>query len=288
ELNFRCLTPIPSKILTDPTRYQQILINIVGNSVKFTEKGKVELDISWFQDQDDIKKGRLHCTVRDTGIGIDLEEAKNLFQPFSQVDSSKTRKFGGTGLGLALARRLAKALEGDVYIEHSEKGKGSVFGIDIHTTVTPPSMMITSLNMRHDSSELPTKSYKNFLKGTHVLVVDDSSDNRNLISQFLKGAGASVDCAVDGAEGISKALGNDYGIVLMDIQMPNVDGYKATSELRKKGYRNPIIALTAHALKEERLNSLQAGCDDHLTKPVDRKTLIEQVGKHVGRDFADF
>lgn len=278
--NFRCTTPIPSEIITDPARYRQILVNIIGNSLKFTKSGKVELEISWYPDTKNSHRGMLRCYVIDTGIGIHEDDVKNLFQPFVQVDSSKSRRFGGTGLGLALSLRLAKALNGNAYIKESKVNEGSTFSIEIRTEKTKDAVLLQQLEMTVKETELPSTNFKNALKQTKILVVDDSSDNRNLISQFLVAAGAEVDCANDGIEGVAKALTNDYEIILMDIQMPNLDGYKATTQLREKGYDRPIIALTAHALKQEKINSINAGCDDHLTKPIDRKTLIDQVTKH--------
>ncbi len=283
ELNFRCANPIPSKIMTDPTRFRQILVNIIGNSLKFTQVGKVEMEMSWHPDKVSSANGMLRCLVKDTGIGIDPDEAKNLFQPFMQLDSSKSRRFGGTGLGLALSLRLAKALKGNAYIQESKKNEGSTFLVEIRTLVAAGSNFVENLDTTVKEVELPMKNYHNALKDLNVLVVDDSSDNRNLITQFLIAAGAKVDCAFDGVDGVAKALAKNYEIILMDIQMPKLDGYKATAQLREKGYDRPIIALTAHALKQEKINSLNAGCDDHLTKPIDRRTLIDQVTKYVGK-----
>lgn len=287
DLSFTCANAIPSKIMTDPTRFRQILVNIIGNSIKFTQRGKIEMKVTWHPDKEDSEAetggGMLQCLVRDTGIGIEAGEAIHLFQPFVQVDNSKSRRFGGTGLGLALSLRLAKALKGTVTILESKKDEGSTFKIEIRTRVTPKSVFINSLDTSVREIELPIKNYQNALKDLTVLVVDDSSDNRNLITQFLVAAGAKVDCAVDGVDGVSKALAKEYEIILMDIQMPRLDGYKATAQLREQGYVRPIIALTAHALKQEKINSLNAGCDDHLTKPIDRRTLIDQVIKYVNQ-----
>ena len=283
ELNFKCMNLIPLKVITDPTRFRQILVNIIGNSIKFTQTGKVEMEVSWHPDSKDSVGGMLRCLVKDTGIGIDPDEAVNLFQPFVQVDNSKSRRFGGTGLGLALSLRLAKALHGNASILESKKNVGSTFLVEIHMCMFPNSQFINQIDTSAREVELPIKNYQNALKDMNILVVDDSVDNRNLITQFLVAAGAKVDCAFDGVDGVSKALANNYEIILMDIQMPKLDGYKATAQLRQQGYIRPIIALTAHALKQERINSLNAGCDDHLTKPIDRRTLIDQVTKYVNR-----
>ncbi len=287
ELNFSCSNLIPRKIITDPTRLRQILVNIIGNSVKFTQTGKVEMDVSWHPDEKSAKTGLLRFIVKDTGIGIDPDEATKLFQPFVQVDSSKSRRFGGTGLGLALSLRLARALNGKAIIQESKINEGSTFLVEIRTVATQQSPFVSRIDTLLSDFELPQLNYHNALKNLNILVVDDSTDNRNLITQFLLAAGAIVDCAIDGEEGVSKALAKNYEIILMDIQMPKLDGYKATIQLRQQGYHKPIIALTAHALKQEKINSLNAGCDDHLTKPIDRRTLINQVKKYINKPTVD-
>ena len=281
--NFKSTTPIPVKIITDAARYRQILVNILGNSLKFTNTGKVELEIAWCPSPDVPAEGVLQCHIIDTGVGIDANDAKNLFQPFVQADGSKSRRFGGTGLGLALSLRLAKALSGNVAIKESSLNQGSTFLVEIKVKTSVKNLVTEHLDMNRKEIEQTPVHFKNVLQHKKILVVDDSSDNRNLISQFLAAAGAEVDCAQDGIEGVRKALAKEYEAILMDIQMPLLDGYKATAELREKGYFRPIIALTAHALKQERINSINAGCDDHLTKPIDRKTLIDQVVKHLNK-----
>ncbi|MES2963983.1 MAG: response regulator [Bdellovibrionota bacterium] len=273
-----CQNGIPSRVMTDPTRMKQILHNLVGNAIKFTAEGEVEVRVQWQPGHDG--KGKLQCFVRDTGVGIDAESAAKLFQPFTQADSSTTRKYGGTGLGLALARKLARALGGDVLLDSSHKAGGSVFRVDLAVDVIPYSGFweySDRVDPKESGIEKTDRAQRLF--GIKVLVVDDACDNRTLMSRFLTGAGAEVACAEHGREGVDKALAGSFDVILMDIQMPILDGYAATQELRNNGYDRPIIALTAHALKEERERSLSAGCDDHLTKPIDRNTLITQVLK---------
>jgi CheY-like chemotaxis protein len=241
----------------------------------------VAIEVSWLPDTTSIRGGLLRCSIVDTGIGIDAAEAKELFQPFVQVDNSNTRKFGGTGLGLALSRRLSEALGGNVDIQKSEKNVGSTFLVEIRTQATEDAQLVNQIDITATEPTKATAENKYILKDVTVLVVDDSRDNRNLITQFLKGAGAQVDCAVDGFDGVAQAISKNPQIVLMDIQMPNLDGLKATTQLREKGYTRPIIALSAHALKQEMENSLKAGCNDHLTKPINRRTLIDHVAKQV-------
>lgn len=287
-----CLTPIPKHVRTDPTRLRQILINIVGNAIKFTAEGSVHIAISWSKAQD-IENGLLRFVITDTGVGIDEMQASRLFQPFTQADSSTTRKFGGTGLGLALSRKLAIAMGGDVRLDPTLQAVGSRFiveirvqqvdGLDVWQDFNEAVATQGTAAAEHAATVQAALSSKAYLNGMNILVVDDAGDNRTLISRFLIAAGAKVDCAVDGFDGMDRALSKNYDVVLMDIQMPQLDGYSATTRLRAGGYLKPIIALTAHALKEERESSLNAGCNDHLTKPIDRTTLIDRVAKFGGR-----
>lgn len=271
-LEFEVKTKIPEFIFTDPTRLRQILLNMLSNAIKFTEKGKVTLAIEWVQDQ-------LRFHVKDTGVGIAEEHAEKLFHPFVQVDSSTTRRFGGTGLGLALSRKLAQALGGYVGLESSEAGRGSTFLIEIRA-MTPPSVAFFEKieEVKENKTEAAAMNTDlPALNGINVLLVEDAQINQILISRFLTSAGAKVEIANNGLEGMNKALQGDYGVVLMDIQMPEMDGYEATTKLRALGYDRPIIALTAHALKEDRDRCLQVGCSDYMTKPIDRKVLISQI-----------
>jgi signal transduction histidine kinase len=258
---------LPEHIETDPLRLRQILMNIIGNAIKFTEAGEVCVRVSHEPAGADC---RIHFSVQDTGPGIAFEQRGHLFQPFSQADNSTTRKYGGTGLGLMLSRRLAEALGGDVWLDPKGPPKGALFRISILAREV-------SLDKTEaaEERELP----ENSLKGCKVLVVEDSLDNQELLEQFLAGNGASVDFASNGREGIAKALGEDFDLVLMDIQMPVLDGYSATKELRLKGFGKPIVALSAHAMKEDREKSLSVGCNDHLVKPIDPTRLLKTVAR---------
>ncbi len=290
ELLITCETEIPKRIKTDPTRLRQIVTNLVGNALKFTTQGRVTLALSW-RAEEGQQPGVLRFTVTDTGVGIGPEHVPGLFQPFVQGDSSTTRKFGGTGLGLVLSRRLAHILGGDVRLERTEKDIGSTFVAEIKAL--PSSSEIFS-NLGEPIMLAVQRDFEkglitpNFLQDVEVLVVDDASDNRMLIQKILSAVGAHVDWACDGFEGIRKVIAKKYDVILMDIQMPQMDGYQTTAELRNQGYTGPIIALTAHALKEERENSLRSGCDDHLTKPIDRQNLIRQIAKFSDRFHRSF
>ncbi|KYG68484.1 hypothetical protein AZI87_04350 [Bdellovibrio bacteriovorus] len=274
-LNFEInlMNSIPQAIYSDPTRLRQILLNLVGNALKFTSHGFVHLDVQWQNDE-------MRFLISDSGVGIAPEHASKLFQPFVQEDGSTTRKFGGTGLGLALSRQLARAMGGDVKLEESKQGKGSKFLVTIHAEPVNRKSLISNLEFgiqrkRKSISEISDGR----LKGMKVLLVEDVLDNQALMVHFLNIAGAQVDVANNGQEGIAKALKGKYDAVLMDIQMPLMDGYEATRLLRAQNFKAPIIALSAHALREEREKSISAGCTEHLAKPVEFNVLIEHLSK---------
>lgn len=252
---------VPSTILTDPGRLRQILVNIIGNAVKFTNVGKVEVSCR-------RKAEHLEFVVKDTGRGVAKKDVDKLFQAFSQGDSTTTREFGGTGLGLILSRQLARALGGDVLLESSEIGKGSTFVIQVGLEVGSDKGLLV----------LSSKKSSNSLKGQKILVVDDSPDNRLLIRRILFRTGAVVTEVENGAE--SLGIAEDFDMIVLDIQMPVLDGYQTMARLREQGYKNPIIALTAHAMKEERDRCFALGCNDYLTKPIVVSVLIECLSRH--------
>jgi len=254
---------------SDPTRIRQILLNLVGNALKFTSSGEIEVEL-----KPQFESGTvcgLAFMISDTGIGMNQSVRKTIFEPFSQADNTTTRNFGGTGLGLVLSRRLARALGGDVEIIESQLGVGSKFlaTVQVKAAQARPTPVKTA-----DVEEitLPRKRLK-------VLLVEDSPDNQDLVSMILEEQGMIVDVAENGAVGIKMAEGNNYDVVLMDMQMPIVDGYEATARLRHDGYSKPIVALTAHAMVEDRDRILSLGCNAHLTKPLDSSLLIKTVSK---------
>ncbi|MEQ1878275.1 MAG: CHASE domain-containing protein, partial [Bdellovibrionia bacterium] len=280
RLTFSQETDLPAAIDSDPTRLRQILINVIGNAIKFSEGGEVQVTAG--ATFNGACNARLYFRVKDSGVGITPEQAKKLFRPFTQADNSMTRKFGGTGLGLALSRRFARALGGDVELVRSAPQEGSTFEIRIDGGNLSSVEMVKDLSQRlHPPQTFGSSSDQGMLEGVHALLVDDVLDNQVLMGRFLRMAGAEVDFASNGREGIDKATAHPYDIVLMDIQMPEVDGYEASRELRRRGFKAPIIALTAHALKEERDLTIRAGCDDHLTKPIQREYLLRKVVEYV-------
>jgi CheY-like chemotaxis protein len=220
--------------------------------------------------------------VEDSGVGIEASKAHKLFRAFSQVDSSISRRFGGTGLGLHLSRRLAEALGGDLVLDWSIAGVGSCFALTIKVgPVSGP--FIQSLQ---DSQRIIAKTSLQAMPANEqysVLLAEDSHDNQILIKIFLKKLGARVDVAGNGEEAIRLATSGDYDIILMDMMMPVMDGLEATRRLRSIGYQRPIVALTAHALKEEVEKSIAAGCDLHLTKPIQIDVLRRTIEVLLGR-----
>lgn len=278
NLKFDLKTEIPEFIFTDPTRIRQILVNVIGNAIKFTPQGGVTVEVSWLRFTDNDYK--LQFKVQDTGIGIDPTQRDKLFKPFVQVDNSTTRKFGGTGLGLFLSRQLAQALRGNIILEKCEVNEGATFLVELKVKPLSQTRYVGELGRAELPVANPTyPKQSDALKGLKILLVEDSVDNQNLITYFLKKAGADVEIAQNGVEGVQKTLAGAYNLILMDIQMPQLDGYQATALLREKGYAGPIIALTAHALKEEREKCLKAGYNEHMTKPVDRNVLINRVAQ---------
>jgi len=277
---------IPQTIRSDPTRIRQILINLVGNSVKFTERGGVRLIVGM---ADDVEAAdpRLRFEVVDTGIGMSEEQLDRLFKPFTQADSSTTRKFGGTGLGLTISRRLAEVLGGGITVQ-STSGHGSSFAV---TVETGPLTGVTMIEAACEGMAAPDANRKQkdqvSTLDARILLAEDGPDNQRLISFLLGKAGAEVTVAENGRIAVDKALaairaGQPFDLILMDMQMPVLNGYDATAELRAKGYKGPIIALTAHAMASDREKCLKSGCDGFATKPINHGTLLETVSAHLG------
>ena len=301
ELFMELKAPVPEMIETDPTRLSQILINLIGNAIKFTEHGgiKVVVDLTKEklepridQDSSDAPPAdiRLRIQVMDTGIGINDAQRNRLFQRFTQADPSTTRRFGGSGLGLTISRHLSRMLGGDITIS-SEVGLGSVFTVEVGIGNAGPHKMVSilppypheKLNLKLKNaaaSNNPTQS-KNKIT---VLVAEDGEDNQRLIVHHLSRAGMKVIVANNGLEAVDLAVAAQKqsrapDVILMDMQMPIMDGYEATLKLRELGWRGAIVAITAHAMTGDRERCTQAGCDDYLTKPINSKALIQTIQK---------
>ncbi|MGF1529205.1 MAG: response regulator, partial [Candidatus Competibacterales bacterium] len=270
-------TPLPATVVSDPTRLRQILVNLLGNAIKFTHRGQVRLEVSYRSKP----SPRLRFAVVDTGIGIDPVQQRQLFQPFGQGDSSVTRRFGGSGLGLAISRRLASMLHGTLSCQ-SQLGRGSAFTL----TIAPPGIDAVTLVMPEtrqtlDSPPVPPQH----LDGCRVLVVDDRREVRQLVQHFLEEAGARVTVAHNGHRALELVAstateGAALDALVLDMQMPQLDGYQTAAQLRRRGFAKPIIALTAGAMEGDREKCLRAGCDDYLSKPIDCQRLVATVARH--------
>lgn len=268
EIHCEICPKTPVEIETDPVRLRQILLNIVGNAVKFTDRGEVHIFVCI--KTNDLGKDQLLVRVSDTGTGMNRDQINKIFKPFSQADNSTTRRFGGTGLGLALSRRLAQNLGGDIELTSSEVGKGSTFEITVDVKIPE--------NQKKPIGDSSARSVsEGDLAGLHILLVEDSEDNQLLVQRILNKRGARVDVASDGSEGYKKARSANYDAILMDIQMPIMDGYEALRRLQESNYNRPVIALTAHAMSEEKERTKKAGFAAHLTKPVNVKELAETI-----------
>ncbi len=266
---------LPSEITSDPVRIRQVITNLVGNAIKFTERGGIRIEGRI------LPNGMLEFRISDTGVGMTPEQLDRIFTPFAQADSSMTRRFGGTGLGLSISRRISRALGGELTVE-SGTGKGSTFIAQIDVGPTDPRSLITWAQHRAlDTSPVAKKKSVRRFHGERVLAVDDGEANLRLIRLILEKANLVVDVARNGQQAIEKAHSQDYALVFMDIQMPILDGYSATRQLRDSAYEVPIVALTAHALRGEEEKCRSAGFTAYLAKPIDLDLLIETVTRFI-------
>ncbi len=268
---------VPEQLLGDPTRIRQILVNLIGNAIKFTHHGSVTTSLSTSPLPEDPNRFHVRFSVADTGIGISSEKIESIFKPFSQADTSTTRKFGGTGLGLSISQRLSQMMGGDLTAT-SQLGVGTTFVAEFVFPKPDSEPQETTVETEKPKpAELVSPEQQ-----ARILVVDDSPDNRRLLGFLLKKNGYPCDYAVNGREAVDLALkawkqNTPYAVILMDMQMPILDGYSATTELRDAGYQYPVLALTAHAMSHDREKCINAGCDDFLTKPIDRSKLQEAL-----------
>ncbi len=276
--------PLPETIRTDRTRLRQILINLVENAIKFTERGHVRIVVRH------LSEATLRFDVADTGMGIRDEVLETLFKPFTQADTSLTRRFGGSGLGLSICRALSRKLGGEITVATRE-GAGSTFTLTLPTGNSGGVALVEPQRPRARSSA-PAQTERRPL-GCRVLVVDDHADMRSLAKTILEEAGAEVELAVDGEDALravatSESRSKPFDAILLDIQMPARDGYSTASELRLGGYSGAVVAVTAHARKEDERRCLAAGCDEYVSKPLGREELVDIVARYTrGRSRAD-
>jgi CheY-like chemotaxis protein len=270
--------PVPSLLRGDAGRLRQILVNLCGNAVKFTERGGVTVTATAAESA--MGGMMLRLEVRDTGVGIPANRIHTLFKPFSQVDASTTRRYGGTGLGLSIVRRLAELMGGEAGVETRE-GVGSTFWFTARFDVVAA----------RDAAVVPAPSLHEAMRGAgkRILLAEDNVVNEKVATRFLQKLGYVVDAVANGREAVDAWAKGGYDLVLMDCQMPVLDGYAATREIRareRNGEHVPIVALTANAMKKDEIDCLQAGMDDHLAKPLDREALAHCLELHLRTDVA--
>ena len=283
---------VPTQLVGDPVRLRQILINLVGNAVKFTHEGEIRLECGLWTGEpgtgheatqtgdsnSKMEEVTLRFSVRDTGIGIPEDKQKAIFERFTQADSSTTRKYGGTGLGLNICQRLVELMDGEIWVEGRE-GEGSTFAFTARFSIdmTPRDRKKPKEVEQDQKMAVPSE-----VRPLRILLVEDAKENRIVVKAFLKKTPHTIEVAENGKVGIDKFLSGEYDLVLMDMRMPVMDGYTATGEIRKWESENqkvptPIIALTAHALMEDRQKCLDAGCTDYLPKPLKKQDLLDKI-----------
>ncbi len=270
---------IPKRLMGDPSRIEQILFNLVGNAVKFTNTGSIRLDVTVLTPgSEDTEKSSLLFSVADTGIGIPPDKLEMIFDRFVQTDATVTRKYGGTGLGLTISKMLVTLMGGRIWVESTLGEKTTFyFTIPLVTADQPPKKADEAANDVLDIKDMPA---------VRILLVEDSPENRMLIQAFLKQMPYDIDIAENGWIAVEKYISQNYDLLLMDMEMPVMDGYTATANIRawekehgKK--RTPIIALTAHAMAEHKKKSLDAGCSAYLSKPVKKQILLETIQNQI-------
>ena len=272
---------IPKSIRTDATRVRQALVNLVGNAVKFTEAGSVQMAVTFLPDWHPGTPA-VRVDVVDTGVGIGEDKISRLFEPFVQEDNSMSRRFGGTGLGLAITHHIAELLGGELTVT-STVGEGSTFTLIVPTGNLEGVPMVdqpTEATAGLDAPAALPSDGQTSLAGLRILLAEDGRDNQLLIGTILRKAGATVEIAENGRVAVEKGVEGGFDVILMDVQMPGMDGHEATRVLRGRGVTCPILALTAHAMASDRELCIEAGCDDHLTKPVNRAELVRTVAAH--------
>jgi PAS domain S-box-containing protein len=274
--------PVPATALGDPARLRQVVTNLVGNAIKFTERGEIVVTERWLP-ANEGRGARLQVEVADSGVGIAPDKLEAIFEPFVQADSSTARHFGGTGLGLAISRRFARAMGGDV-VARSEPGRGSTFTV----TIDPGAGAGAGAAMLTPAQALAERVREDALGHAwrfpprRLLVVDDSPENRELVALVLQDTGLEVEQADSGEAALAAVARRVPDLVLMDMQMPGMDGFTATRRLRERGIAVPVLAFTAHALRGFEAEIREAGCDGYLTKPIDAEAMFETLAGRLG------
>jgi len=273
--------PLPVRIEGDPTRVRQILINLVGNGIKFTDLGSVRLRVGL---RESSIGPRIVFEVIDTGIGISASDRAKLFHPFRQADGSTTRRYGGSGLGLTISKHLCELMDGTIDLE-SDPGRGTTFRVALPTGPIEGVERVQPASEDSEEPGEPARRKTPRLEG-RVLLVEDGRDNQLLVRRLLARAGIDAEVCENGQQAVEVVLAAraddvPFDLILMDMQMPIMDGYTATRLLRSRGHTGPIVALTAHAMDTERARCIACGCDDFATKPIDRASFYALLARHL-------
>lgn len=266
--------PLPATFHGDPVRIRQVLLNLCSNAIKFTERGRVVVSVACARDVQ-----QLYIKVRDSGIGMDTTQCETIFEPFRQADTSITRRFGGTGLGLSLSRRLVELMGGSITVR-SQTGAGTEFVVTLPSGPLDGVALIDGM-ADLDAVESVAAGFGRAMLQGRVLLAEDNKVNQEMLAMFLRKMGAAVDTADDGKDAVAQALATTYDVIYMDMQMPVMSGIDATKALRRQGYTGPVVALTANATHEDRALCMAAGCNDFLTKPVNRDRLYDLTARYL-------
>lgn len=278
-MRLEALTPIPEQIHTDPTRIRQVLLNLAGNAIKFTDEGEVVLQTRMMQY---MGQSWMQIDIKDTGIGMAKDKLATIFDPFTQADTSVTRRFGGTGLGLSISKKFVEALGGEISVD-SVLGEGSTFTFRISTGDIDGTKLLQPSELTIENLALQEEEVTSWdFPDAKVLVVDDGPENRELVRFLLEDAGITVDEAENGKIGLDKATAQEYDVILMDVQMPVMDGFEAAGKMRAHGLKTPIVALTANAMNGFADECLAVGYSDFFSKPIDVDKFMDKMVELLG------
>ena len=273
---------LPARICSDPTRLHQCILNLINNAIKFTDQGHVYMNVSL---HDRNNQPFIRFDIEDTGIGIPQDKQEAIFGAFTQADGNTTRKYGGTGLGLAVTKQLAELLGGEVTVS-SEVGKGSTFSLTIPAGVDVTKQPLLDRYNKAEIAKQENDKPQQIRFSGCCLVAEDVLANQMVIKRLLEKTGLEVVIANDGKEAVEQAQAQSFDLIFMDIQMPNLNGYEATKAIRTSGLKTPVVALTANAMKGDDKKCLEVGCDDYLAKPIDRERLSGMLAKYLPTECA--